>query len=58
MILFIRNRINQIEKERLETSQSHRKKYNDIQNKIENRKHKIKKSELQKHVEKELYRHF
>ncbi|MFF7956493.1 hypothetical protein [Staphylococcus saprophyticus] len=58
MIKLIKNKISQIEKERQTMSDSHRKNYQKTKNKINEYEKNIHKSDVQKHVEKELSRHF
>ncbi|SUM49718.1 Uncharacterised protein [Staphylococcus kloosii] len=58
MIKLIKNKISQIEKERQTMSDSHHKNYQKTKNKISEYEENMHKSDVQKHVEKELSRHF
>lgn len=58
MINLIINKINQTEIERKKMSEIHHENYNEIQKEIEHHRNKSKKNDVQKHVEKELSRHF
>lgn len=58
MFNFVRDKIKTIEKERLEMSQSHRRNYKVTEHKIRRYKSNVDKSDIQRHVEKELSRHF
>ncbi|MDN6849803.1 MAG: hypothetical protein L0L98_07890 [Staphylococcus equorum] len=52
------DKISQIEKERQYMSDSHHKNYQKTRDKINEYEKNIHKSDVQKHVEKELSRHF
>lgn len=58
MFNFLRDKIKKIEKERLEMSRSHKRNYKATERKIKRHKTSLDKSDIQRHVEKELSRHF
>lgn len=59
MFNVVKNRIKQIDRQRTDMSKSHHERYIETQKKIrEHEQGYTKKSDVQKHVEKELSRHF
>lgn len=58
MLGLIKDKIKQTEIERKSMSKNHRENFNKTKEMIEFHRNKSKKSDVQKHVEKELSRHF
>lgn len=58
MFKIVKDRIQQIEKDRRKMSKIHHENYNKTKEMIEFHRNKSEKSDIQKHVEKELSRHF
>ncbi|SUM57830.1 Uncharacterised protein [Staphylococcus microti] len=58
MIKLVKSKINLIEKERIDMLKSHRTNYETVKQRSLKHRAYENKSNLQKHVEKELFRHF